>query len=235
MNENISSNNINKEEVEIDLSQLFKLLKKSLRLIIVCAVLGAIIAFAFTMFFIEKKYSSQARIYLIPRVTEQGNVDLNAVSTNSKLVNNYVSLMKGENILSKVAEKLELTSVDEVKKSLSVTNEENTEIIAVTATTNNPTKSKQIAEATVSIFYSEMKENLKIDNMTTVDSPKINNSPVSPNKKVNTVIGALAGIVISCGFVFLKYLLDKRLRNRTEAENFLNIPVLAEIPFFDED
>lgn len=235
MNENISNNNINKDEVEIDLSQVFKLLKKSLRLIIVCALLGAVIAFAFTMFFIEKKYSSQARIYLIPRITEQGIVDSSAVSTNSKLVNNYVSLMKGENILSKVAEKLELTSVDEVKRSLSITNEANTEIIAVTATTNNPTKSKQIAEATVSIFYSEMKENLKIDNMTTVDSPKINNGAVSPNKKTNTVIGALVGILLSCGFIFLKYILDKRLRNRTEAENFLNIPVLAEIPFFDED
>lgn len=44
------------DEVEIDLSQLLKLLKKNIRLIIILALVGIIIAASATTFLISKKY-----------------------------------------------------------------------------------------------------------------------------------------------------------------------------------
>lgn len=43
------------DEVEIDLSQLLKLLKKNIRLIIILALVGIIIAASATTFLISKK------------------------------------------------------------------------------------------------------------------------------------------------------------------------------------
>lgn len=237
MSDNINNTSIEQiqinDEVEIDLGQLWKLVKKNIRLIILSALVLAIAVLLFTMFFIEKKYSSETRIYLTPKVTEQGFVDNATVTTNNVLVNNYVSILKGENILSKVAEELGLPSVGEVKKGLSVTNESNTQIISVVSTTDDATKSKQIAETTAKIFFSEMKESLNITSMTILDEAKVNNGPVSPSLKKNALLGGIAGAALACGWVFLKFLLDKRLRNRNEAENFLGLPVLAEIPFYE--
>ncbi|WP_270360429.1 Wzz/FepE/Etk N-terminal domain-containing protein, partial [[Eubacterium] hominis] len=119
------------DEIEIDISALMKLLKKNIKMIVICTVLGAVIAFLVTNFFMTKKYASSARIYLIPKVTEQGYADYNAVNSNSKMVNNYVSLMQGETILSKVADELNIENVEEVKNSLSITNVNETEIIDV--------------------------------------------------------------------------------------------------------
>ena len=79
-----------------------------------------------------------------------------------------------------------------------------------------------------------MKEKLDIKNMTISDQPKINEVPVSPNKKVNTLIGGVAGLLLSCGYVFLQYLFDKRLKNKADAESFLGVPVLGEIPWFED-
>lgn len=237
MSDNLHSTSIeqtpNNDEFEIDLGQLWTMMKKNMRLIILSMLVLAIAALLFTMFFIEKKYASETRIYLTPKVTDQGFVDNATVNTNNTMVNNYVSIIKGENILSKVAEELKLTSIQEVKSGLTVTNETNTQIISVVSKTDDPTKSKQIAETTARIFFSEMKESLNITSMTILDDAKINSAPVSPSLKKNALIGAFAGIALSCGYVFLKYILDKRLRNRNEAESFLGLPVLVEIPFFE--
>ncbi|MEG0093796.1 MAG: Wzz/FepE/Etk N-terminal domain-containing protein [Erysipelotrichaceae bacterium] len=224
----------NDDEMEIDLGQLFKLFKKNLRFILLVTIITTIVAFVVTMFFIDKKYASEARIYLTPKVSEQGVVDGTTVNSNNMLVNNYVSILKGENILSKVAEELNIPSVVEIKQGLEVTNEANTQIISVVAKTDNPTKSKMIAETTVNLFFTEMKDKLNISNMTILDSPKINNVAVSPSLKINLLIGAFGGAFIAMGFIFLKFILDKRIRTRNELENFLDIPVLVEIPFFDE-
>lgn len=222
------------EELEIDLSQLFNLLKKNMRLIFITTVIGAILCFAVTLFLIDKKYASTSTIILTPKITETGNIDQATLTTNSKMVNNYMQIIKGESVLSQVAEKLSITSVSELKGQVSVSNPINTEVIAVTATTEDPVLSQQIVEVTIDTFFSSIKDKLNIENMTIIDPAKVENIPVSPNKKMNTLIGALAGLVLSCGYVLLKYLLDKRLRTREEAENFLGIPVLVEIPFFDE-
>ncbi|MEG0314604.1 MAG: Wzz/FepE/Etk N-terminal domain-containing protein [Erysipelotrichaceae bacterium] len=234
MIENLKTMN-NEEENELDLSQLYKIFKKNIRLIVITAIIGAIISVVITVFFIEKKYASETRIYLTPKVSDQGIVDNTTISSNNLLVNSYVSIMQGKNILTKVADDLNLSSVAEVSNSLTVTNEKDTQIISVVAKTDNPTKSKQIAETTVEIFFTEMKDKLQISNMTIVDAAELNAIEVSPSKKKNLLVGTVAGGFLAASYVVIKFLLDKRLRNRSEVENFLEIPVLVEVPFFDKD
>lgn len=229
----MNENNMN-DEIEIDLKAIFKLLRKNIKMIILTTILCAIIAFLITNFFITPKYASIARIYLKPNVTEQGIVDSTALNSNSKMVNNYVSLMQGETILSKVASNLNIVNVDEIKKSLTVSNESNTEIITVKVISDDAVKSQAIAKETVEVFFQEMQDKLDIKNMTISDEPKISEAPVSPNKIVNTLIGTLLGIFGSCGYVFLQYIFDKRLKNKAEAESFLGFPVLGEIPWFED-
>lgn len=231
----IEKEQVQNEELEIDLSKLLKLLKKNLKKIVASTLICAVVLFAFTFFMVDKKYASTATIFITPKITDQGTIDTNSANTNSKMVNNYMELLRGENILTKVAEQLSINDVDDLKGSISVTNTTGSEVIKVTATTKDPKLSQQVAESTVNTFFEEMKDKLNIENLTVISSPKVNETPVSPNLKLNTLIGALIGMIISCGVVFLRYLLDKRLRNREEAENFLGIPVLVEVPYYDED
>ena len=75
-----------------------------------------------------------------------------------------------------------------------------------------------------------MLEILNLKNITIIDYAKVPEGPVSPSIVKNAIIGAAGGFVLSCGYIFLAVLLDKRLKNKSEAEQFLEIPVLAEIP-----
>lgn len=125
-------------------------------------------------------------------------------------------------------------SVEYIKSTLSVSNDSGTQIIRIGSITTDPELSKDIVETIVNQFSSEMMEKLNIQNINVVDYAKINENPVSPNIVKNAIIGAFIGFIISTSYVYLSYLLDNRLRNKNDAEKYLGIPVLAEIPWFEE-
>lgn len=227
MNENREMNN---DELEIDLGELFKALKKNILLIVVISILCAVVGFVSSMFLINKKYSSEATIYITPKVTEQGTIDYNSIQTNSKMVNNYMEILKSETILTKVANQIGVESCEEVQNTLTITNPENTELISISSETTDPKLSQQIVSLTVSTFTEDMMDILNLNNVTTINEAKVNSNPVSPSKAKFTILGFGIGLVVSCGYVCITYLFDKRLRTRDEAENFLGIPVLATVP-----
>lgn len=218
------------DDVEIDLGELFKVLKKNMLMIIIISLLCSLIGLFVAVFFINKKYSSEATIYITPKITEQGTIDYNSIQTNSKMVNNYMEILKGETILTKVAKQVGLESYEEVQHALTITNPENTELISVSAETADPELSQQIVSLTVSTFTEDMMDILNLNNVTTINEAKVNTEPVSPSKSKFTLLGFGIGLIVSCGYVCITYLFDKRLRTRDEAENFLGIPVLATVP-----
>ena len=220
------------DEVEIDLSQLLKLLKKNIRLIIILALVGIIIAASATTFLIRKKYQSQGSVLLKADVVN-GSLDSTQVNTNKMMVNNYVKLLQGNNIQDQVAKNLNITSA-EVRSSLSITNTTDTQIIEISSTTVDPGLSKRIVDETISVFTTLIQEKLDVTNVTIVDQPEVNPNPVSPSMVKNVIIGAVAGIVISLGYLLLTYLLDTKIKNGEQAEQYLGVPLLGIVPFFEE-
>ena len=220
------------DEVEIYLSQLLKLLKKNIRLIIILALVGIIIAASATTFLISKKYQSQGSVLLKADVVN-GSLDSTQVNTNKMMVNNYVKLLQGNNIQDQVAKNLNITSA-EVRSSLSITNTTDTQIIEISSTTVDPGLSKRIVDETISVFTTLIQEKLDVTNVTIVDQPEVNPNPVSPSMVKNVIIGAVAGIVISLGYLLLTYLLDTKIKNGEQAEQYLGVPLLGIVPFFEE-
>lgn len=220
------------DEVEIDLSQLFKLLKKNIRMIIILALIGVIIAASATTFLIDKKYASTGSVLLKADVVN-GSLDSTQVNTNKLMVNNYVKLLQGNNIQDQVAKNLSITS-KEVRDSLNISNTTDTQIIEISSTTVDPGLSKRIVDETISVFTALIQEKLDVSNVTIVDQPEVNSNPVSPSMTKNIIIGAIAGIVISLGYLLLTYLLDTKIKNGEQAEQYLGVPLLGIIPFYED-
>lgn len=222
----------NNEEIEIDLKELLLTLKAKWKFIALTTIIVGIVAGAFTIGFIDKKYSSTSRIYLKPKVTE-GMVDYSTVNSNDKMVNNYVEIMKGDTILSAVAGNVGVEN-SVVKEALSVGAETNTQIIKVTATTTDAGLSQAIVQNTIDVFYREMQTTLQIDNIAILDEAKINETPVSPSLTKNIAIGLLLGLVGSCGVVFVQFMLDTRIKNKDQVEQYLGVPALGVVPWYKD-
>lgn len=223
------SNDLNEME-EIDLLELLRAVLKYIRLIIVlCIVFGAG-GFLGTKFLIAPTYTASTSIYLAPQINDTGSLDYNSQMANSKLVNNVVNLMTQNNIMSEVAKDVGLENASTVKKCITVSNQTDTEIVTVTATTGDPKLSKDIANGTVNTFIKTMQKNLNVRNIEIVDKAKLSYVPSGPSIKKNTMMAILVGGVIGVGYAVLKFLLDNRLRTKEEAEKYLGIPVFAEFP-----
>ena len=131
----------------------------------VISILCAVVGFVSSMFLINKKYSSEATIYITPKVTEQGTIDYNSIQTNSRMVNNYMEILKGETILAKVADQVGMESYSEVLDTLTISNPENTELISVSSETTDPELSQQIVSLVISTFTEDMMDILNLNNV----------------------------------------------------------------------
>ena len=220
------------DEVQIDLSELFKLIRKHLKSIVIFMLIGAILVGSYTAFMVDKKYSSQGTILLKAEVID-GAIDNNQLNSNESMVANYIELLQGNNIQDKVAKNLDISS-GLVSNALQVSNTEDTQIIEISATTTDPGLSKRIVDETINVFTETVKEILDVSNIIMVDNAEINTAPVSPNIQKNMVLGAVAGIVISLGYILLTYLLDSKIKNADVAEQVLNLPVLGIVPYFED-
>ena len=231
MNNSIINEKTDNEADTIDLLELLKSLKAHIRGIILTTLLVALLAGVVTVFFIPKKYESTVRLYLKPD-SSTGVSDYSQVNANNLLVNNYVEMIKGNNITEKAATALKINQ-GEVSSSLAVSNETNTQVISITSTTTDPALSKRIVDQVTKTFRDEVRENLNVTNITIIDNSKIATSPVSPSLPKNLAIGALAGAVLSIAFVVIRMLMDTRIHNKDEAEQYLGIPNLGAVPFIE--
>ena len=117
---------IQNEEIEINLAELFQVLKEHLHIIIISTLICAILVGAFSIFFVSKKYESTARIFPKPEVNE-GIVDYSQINSNNSMTKNYVALLGGNNIQSpQLSKKIVDTTVNvftnEVKETLNINN-----------------------------------------------------------------------------------------------------------------
>ena len=222
--------NVEDDEDVIDLLEVARTILRHIKLIILLSVDFGVGGFFGTKLLIAPTYTASTSIYLTPQISESGSLDYNSQMANSKLVTNSVDLLTQNNIMSEVAKDVGLESADSVKKLVSVSNESNTEIITISATTTDPKLSKDIANDTVNTFIRTMQKNLNVRNIEVVDKAKLSYVPSGPNVKKNTMMAGVVGLFIGVGYAVLKFLLDNRLRTKEEAEKYLGIPVFCEIP-----
>ena len=63
-----------------------------------------------------------------------------------------------------------------------------------------------------------------------VDNARLPESPVSPNRPLIILMGALVGLGVGIGLVALLEQMDKSLRSEDDVTSVLRLPVLAVIP-----
>ena len=202
------------DEMEIDLIELLKDIIKKIMFIITITLVCGVVVFGVSQFILPKSYTSSTDISIVPAGTSL----------------DYTSYLTGSKVLNEVSNKIDF-EMSALVESIEVTRDSNnTYNYNIKATTINPIYLYRIVKHLVNEFKKSMISELNLSSVTTMNEPQINTTPVSPNVKKNTLIGTFIGLVISVGIVVLRFLFDKHLRNTEEAEMFLGVDVLAEIP-----
>lgn len=211
MNENIN------DETVIDLGRLFQLLKKGLVGIILWGIFGAIIASLVSFVFMTPKYSATTDILVnqkVDNVTAQYNVQ----QADLQVINTYKDVLTKPVILAPVLKLVRQTdnyqgSIGSLESAVSVSNTTNSQVVSVTVTDKNAYTASDIANAIAQVFSKKIKKMMKINNVTIVTEATPDTTPVSPNKKLNLLIGIVVGVLIGVAIIVLRDLMDTTVRD----------------------
>ena len=67
-------------------------------------------------------------------------------------------------------------------------------------------------------------------NVQIIDASTFPDEHVSPKVKLTMVFSMLLGLLFSCGYILLKELMHKTIRNEDDIKRYLEIPILGVIP-----
>ena len=222
------------EEV-VSLQEIALVLKKRMLLIFSMMILGVVALAGVTFFLITPKYETDTQLVVQSNQETLTNANLQSDLTgNVMMVNTYKDLIKSDVVLDQVS--LQLAKEDgiqytsnELNKMISVTQSQNSQMFSIRVISINAKEAMEIANKTAMIFKEKAVEILKVDKVSIISPAKLQTTPVSPNKKLNLLIGAVIGLLLGFLIVFLLEFLDKTVKDTKFIENDLDLPLLGEV------
>ena len=225
-------------EESISLKELFQVLKKRLGMIIALSLVAAVLSGVFTVFVMTPQYAVSTQLLVSQRDTDPANTIQSAdIRTNLELINTYNVIIKSNRILENVSEELDLNlSAAALSDKISVTNENQSQVVTVRVTDTDPLRAERIANTTVSVFQEEIYELMNVDNVNVLNLAEVgvNPQPVSPNLTMNIAIAFVLGAMVGVGIAFLLEYLDTTIKTEEDIENILGLPVIGTISHIRE-
>ena len=228
---------------ELDLKELFTMFwNKKVQIILIVAIF-VVIGIIYTIGFVTPVYTSTTTLVLAGQTsdntatnTTSDTITSTDLTLNSKLVGTYSELVTSDKVVRQVISNLGIdVNVEELKKNITVTSVEDTELIEISVTNENPTYAMQIANETVELFKEQVAEIYNINNVHVVDAAEEEAVPSNVNHTKDVIIFAFMGIVVAVMYVIIANMLDTTIKSREEVEKLYKVPVLAEIPFNTEE
>lgn len=250
---------MNKQEQEISLKDLLSLLLSKIKFIILITVLGMLAAFLYAELVLPVQYTSSVSIYVKNSSDDQ---DANGASTigdlnaAKSLAGTYIVILGDDVVYDQVSDMLledyeaddlkKFFTVKEddgeysipagqIKKLVSITAVNETEVIKIQATTRSPQLSADICTYIADIAPELLTRVTKAGSVESIGKAKVPENPSSPNVRNITLIGGAIGLLLSAAAVIIANLLDNRVSSADEIRQRYSIPVLAEIPDLEMD
>ena len=223
------------EYYTIDLLHIVKTLWRKAWIIIICGLLCAAIGFSYASFGIAPKYSSSIMLYVNNSSLSLGNTSFNIsasdISAAQSLVKTYIVMLENRTTLEEVIEKSDVDyNYKELKQKIAASSVNDTEVLKVTVTTEDPYESEKIANCIAEVLPQRISEIIEGSSMAVVDSAIANPNKVSPSITNYTAIGFILGVLASVIVLVILDLMDDTIHDEDYIINTYNYPILAKVP-----
>ena len=217
----------------IDLVEVFYLFWGHLWQIVLCLVLGAALAFSYTYFLVTPLYQSTAKIYIVS-ASNDSVVNLSDLQIGASLTADYQELLLSRPLLQDVINNLSLDiDYKTLESMISITNTTDTRILKILVTSPDPQESADIANELVN------QAGIYLPNIMETDAPNLVESAVAPTSKSspsyskNTMLGGMAGAVLCCAILLVRFLMNDTFVTPDDIAKYFGVQPLATIPESD--
>lgn len=223
----------------INLQNVYKILRKRLKLILLFTVIAVAITAIVSYFLITPTYETSSQILINQEQQEAAGVSNQSIEADLQLINTYSVIIKSPVILDQVIEQLGLPMTSaELDENIRVENAESSQVVNIFVRDENPGVAVSIANRLVEVFEVEIQQLMNVNNVNVLSpaTNDVNPVPVAPNPLLNILIAAFAALVIGIGLAFLAEYLDTTMKDDQDIKDLLDIPVLGVIsPIIPKD
>ena len=221
---------------ELDLKELFEMFwNKKIKIILIVAIF-AVIGVIYSIGFVVPEYTAFTKLVLAGQSSDATGNTTEAITTtdltiNSKLVGTYSELVTSNDVVRQVIANTGIDISEEaLKSSIEVSSVEDTDVIRISVTNQNPTYATKLTNETAKAFMEKVAEIYNINNVHVVDEAEEPQSPSNVNHLKDVIIFTFIGVVVAVAYVLIANMLDNTIKTREEVERLYKIPVIAEIP-----
>ena len=222
---------------ELDLKELFGIFWAKKVHIILLILIFIVIGFIYSYIFLVPEYQSITQILLAKSNTTSQDGTIQGMTTsqvtlNQQLVSTYSELVKSESVLTQVKDNLQIDkSIEELRKNITVSTKDDTEIIQISVVDEDAEMAKNIANEVANVFIEQIaKGYYAMDNVYVVDEAKVEEEPYNINHLKDLVIFGAIGFVVACVYVLIANMLDTTVKSKEDIEKKLGLTVLTTIP-----
>ncbi len=216
---------------EIDLREIFQIIRKYLILIIITPIIFAAIGAAVSIYLIEPVYESSTTLIVREDKAAEEAISISDVNLSKSLVYTYAEMAKSYTVLDNTAKTLNIDKLN--SDNITVSPVKDTQILKVAVQNTDPVLARDIADTLVEEFTMEIQRITKTNNVAVVDYARLPLEPVKPNIVMNTAIAGILGLMVILLIVFLKEYFDNTAKTEKDIENLLGLPILGAVPNFN--
>lgn len=225
-----SNNGRSTDDEEIDLLEIFYVLKKKIWLILLSGVLFAAVFGTYNHFFVTQLYSSTATIFIIDN---SSMISLSDLQLSSALNGDYQLIITGREVANKVIENLGLDmNYRQLQSLITVTNPTDTHAIKITATTDTPDAAVVIANEVTNVSIQQIKNILDVKEPSTMEMGAAEAVQVVDKGFTKYIaLGFLLGALLVIGIYVIKIIFDTTVKDEDDVEKYFALPTLSAVPF----
>lgn len=208
-------------------------------LIVTFSIIGAVIAYMYTDFFMIPMYKTDGSLY-VNCETDSAELDESAsagkLNSNSRLAETYVEILKRRSFLEGVAADIgNKYTYDQIQGMISIDPVNETELLEITVRGTSPKDIQDILTSILSRAPQELTRVVKAGSVEIVDLPYEPSSPYSPNTTTNILIGIIIGCILSVGIIIWLEIFDTKIKTADQIKKVYDEPLLGEIPSLEEE
>ncbi len=216
------------EEQEIDLLELARVIWKKIWIVAIGFIVGAILTFGVTRFFITPLYRATSSIYIFDKSISS----LADIQIGSNLTSDFRYIAVQRDVIKSVIDELSLDlTVEQLSSTVSVTNPSGTHILEISATNPSPVVAANIANSLSDKVRDAIADIMNTDRPSVIQRAVIPTRKASPSTTRNTMIGALVGALLMIAIITIQYLLDDTIKTDEDVKKYLQLDTLAQIPY----
>lgn len=228
-----------KDESYIDIGLFFSVLKKRLVWILAIAILFAVIAGVYTSFFVTPMYRTTVKFDIITEKYSSNagsnfSINLATYLNDSEEMAKYVieALNDGDGTNGEIAKKFSKNDIMRYVSASAL----NTGVVVAKVECSDAKVAFEIAKAVDWVVSSKYKlpEAAALEKLTDLSTSRPATSPSSPNLKSNIVVATVSGAVLSYMVFAIIAIINSKIYVEEDLKKHFNLPVLGQIPQWDD-